>query len=280
MEAVFNELSFLPLALSPDEAKERISIFLDLLKEIRALGIKKLKVTNDFSTKEIADGYSLYNWYGDISIDREERRALATFLQSPNIPDSFTDDMLEDIDSAVLSDCNLIKVDGLLFAGLTNTLCLSFYSDLRWDKLLINIIIERTNRDNEEIVVKHASKKEHVFIYQEWKIGVKTNKPWILETIASEKKDEKNRIPTRNNPLPFCEYSDLLVQEGAGKDPSWTDYQNYISSLNSYERRIPIEDIAAKVARINQFTFNHVLTQRNTTKTKRRIIYESVRGGE
>ena len=279
MQAIFNELSFTPLANSETEAIQRINNFVYMFKELRNLGIRNLKVINEarFLAKDIAPNYKIRNWLdsNDREVDRDLKRAFAASLQSPNIPDSFGDDLLDNIEGASITIHNTSNVEGLLFACLSNNLCVSFSSETFWNSLYIEIHISYEDNNSKKVEVVHAGQTEHITSHQEWRTNAETHKTWILIQKTNEDDDRNPKYPKENNPLPYVEMSNLLAQNNADEDYDWQPFREFIVNLPTNERRQHIEAMAEKVALINQYHYDKKLSRKNSSKGKRRIIYKS-----
>jgi hypothetical protein len=173
LELVLNELSAAPPADDVLRGRERIGLFVDVVRKCASAGFPKiLRVTRSFFQVLLAPGYPVGRWLSDTAVDRDVRLVLRTW--STKAP--YIEDLLENELKAAAGITEFAvdetQVTGLAVAYLLDTIAISFASDVRWATsrvaLRLRGLDDDSNLSEEMVEVKHASAGEHVDGYQGW----------------------------------------------------------------------------------------------------------------
>jgi len=178
MNYTFNELSIKKFDNVYD-AKNVLEKFILTTVKAKEIGFEVLRINetvgNNLYNLELTDNYLICNWLADENVDnvlKEKFRNLFTI--SPLI--SYND--LDELNLYKNSEFKLnfnsenLNVFGLGAAYLLDTLAISFLSDDFWNKneigLLHYYLDNDCNEKIENIVVKHISNTENVYIHKNW----------------------------------------------------------------------------------------------------------------
>ena len=172
-ELVFNELSIIPPAANKYKAREWMSNLVKVVKAASKAGVKRnIRTDEEFSTLNISQNYSIYNWFTDNDADLEERRYLKSLSgKSPLINTLENDDLIHDFlfrESRFAGELAM----GLGLAQLTDNLAISLDSDEKWNAQRLEISIDEMDENGEVTkyldTVNHISKSEHIHEHIPW----------------------------------------------------------------------------------------------------------------
>lgn len=188
MDLVFNELSLTDKPDSEYQAKQLLECLAKTCSVFSNAGFKKLRIESDFWNQLYFNETDINYFLSRIS--RTKQTFLRSFIRPPYIADEF----ISEADNKYAANYyffNGIKITGLAYAYLLNTIAISLCSNNTWDKTEL-IIIEKKKATEDNIIVKHACKSEHYGVHRDWIIE---NQPFVLTktTINSEQKPIKLR---------------------------------------------------------------------------------------
>ena len=128
IEACFNELTMTPLCTSDEEVKERVSVFIQVLKEIKKEGIKKVRYERDFSDIKLKEEYSLHDYCIDKNpTNRNQSNFLYGILRRPYIDEDKEHLIYENDDAKFVSqEGNEYDCIGLYVAHITDSFTIGF----------------------------------------------------------------------------------------------------------------------------------------------------------
>lgn len=139
-EYILNELSTTLLA-NKDEVNLTMSLFVDVLKRSRSIGIKpNVRASKDLKEIELCAGYFVSNWCVDKSVDKERRLYLLGLItKSPLLEGLPKEIEIGKIEVEVRFDG--MQGEGLTIAHLTENPILSFNTNEKWrpDELTVQI---------------------------------------------------------------------------------------------------------------------------------------------
>ncbi len=173
LELVLNELSLHPPG--QDIAAARV-MMVDLVDTIRA-SVKSgcarvLRSHVDINGITLAPSYLVAQWRNDRVVDIEARRYITSLAAKSPLLKDITDKGL--LDAISLSDCicDGKRAAGLGLAWQANNLGVSFNSNERWRKSLLNVRVEWLSEKGEietcDETVRHASLQAHITENDQW----------------------------------------------------------------------------------------------------------------
>lgn len=187
MELFFNEISALYRETDRYGAKERMENLLALCTRARAEGFRSLRTDRQFDSFELAEGYRVWDWYGDPTVSITLKSFFLGFRKFPyETGEERTED---DFLSATyrLNEPDESRYHGAVTAGLAwahiwGTLCISFPANDVWKRSRIRLwqeIMEVVS----VVAVPHASDPAHVAFHHEWISSIR--EPVLVETDLS-----------------------------------------------------------------------------------------------
>jgi len=232
IEMVFNELCLQKPATDIYEARKWMTNFIRTLATATNKGIKRILRTDaNYYSYQIAPNYSFANWLSDKKADLEEKRFFRTIsTKAPFLVDLNGSKYKEYALSSEFFYDNK-KAEGLGVSFLLEALCISLLSDNRWDSHEINLkmkwLYENGKIEEDEILVKHASKKSH--------IGEHIN--WILERQSDNLKNGKDLWERKGDyfsSLIFCETISARLLSLGENSPHFKQIKNKLFELEHY----------------------------------------------
>ena len=178
MRLVFNELSLAFPTSSIENGKDLMKELLLLYRHFVNIGLhKNILIKNNFNGMLLCEDYPIEKWRNDNSVDIELRRLFAGFNDKA--------EFINEVDYMEEFVCEKGKSIGLLVAALTDSIALSFKSDVFWNDNFIKGKVISINYDNlvEELAeAMNASRKDNI--------------SQLIEIIHQKKDDEKCGILT------------------------------------------------------------------------------------
>lgn len=86
IEPCFNELSVEPFCNTAEEVERRVATFIDLLKKIEKLGIKRTRYENSFTDIKLQENYSLLDYCENVK-NPDQRNFLYSHMRRPYMDD-------------------------------------------------------------------------------------------------------------------------------------------------------------------------------------------------
>ena len=131
IEPCFNELSIYPLCTTDENVDKRVVTFIELLKEIKKYGIKRVRYENSFSDIKLKENYSLQDYCNSAFSSKEKSRAQFFYatMRRPYLDEDkeelfYTYDHCEVEVGDERKDCM-----GLYVAAITESFAVGFYSE-------------------------------------------------------------------------------------------------------------------------------------------------------
>ena len=131
IEPCFNELSIFPLCTTDEDMEQRLATFIDLLKEIKKYGIKKVRYESSFLDIKLKENCSLQDYCNKASTSQERTRAafLYSTLRRPYL-DEDKEELFYIYDKCELEDGDERKdCMGMYVAALMKSFAVGFYSE-------------------------------------------------------------------------------------------------------------------------------------------------------
>jgi len=166
MDLVFNEIS---LGDNPENEYQAIYILKNLAETCASLkieGFSKLRVESDFWNSLYFEDNDINTFLSRIS-SRTKSSFLRSFIRKPFIADDFiseADDKFAENDYFYNEN---IKVTGLAYAYLLDTISVSLSINIIWENTEI-VITEESNGIRNNVIAKNASKPEHSAYHKNW----------------------------------------------------------------------------------------------------------------
>lgn len=88
MEIFYNELSNQPLSANSEEAKSRIMTLLATMNSLREYDINIMRTHDGFYAEQLAENYSMANFFGDPTVSWDLKLLLRTVVANPYIEDT------------------------------------------------------------------------------------------------------------------------------------------------------------------------------------------------
>ncbi|GAB0058711.1 hypothetical protein SIID45300_03066 [Candidatus Magnetaquicoccaceae bacterium FCR-1] len=165
MELIFNELSLLPLAVSPENAREKIEQFLKTVRSACQKGVsRQLRTQEEIRNVTLAPEYTWRDWQRDTKVPREQRQYfLGLATRSP---------LLDGLDELRKKEPEFEfhhadqPAFGLGVAYLSHNLAVSLLSEERWDGQWVDLDVKQLGDDSEihpfHTRIPHASRPDHI----------------------------------------------------------------------------------------------------------------------
>jgi len=176
VEMVLNELSHQVLASDIYSARRLLSGLRETMQSATQLGVKRiLRTGKPVYEIELAPDYFVSSWLSDTRVDQVERgflRSIAT--KAPYLQDISTSEIAN---AAELSEFYYQneKADGFRYAYWIEAIAVSFLSNDRWDRSVIdNISVQSLDTDTgqlqqrQAVSVNHASRTDHLARHENW----------------------------------------------------------------------------------------------------------------
>lgn len=175
---IFNELSITPFT-NRHEAKEGLKTFIQTCVKVRELGFKTLHLHENIGNLydlQIAPDYKVSQWLQDSEIDKTLQDQFRSILtKSPLINDYYpiAKEKNELSEFKIKLDDEVKLAEGLGYACLLETLCVSFLSHDLWNSDEINNIEHWYLKDDgsevtKTIAAKHGSRQTHLAKHKSW----------------------------------------------------------------------------------------------------------------
>lgn len=130
IEPCFNELSIYPLCTTDEDMEQRLATFVNLLKEIKKYGIKKVRYESSFHDIKLKENCSLQDYCNQASTSQERDRAsfLYSTLRRPYL-DEDKEELFYIYDNCELEDGDETKnCMGMYVAALMKSFAVGFNS--------------------------------------------------------------------------------------------------------------------------------------------------------
>jgi hypothetical protein len=218
MDFIFNELCFQNTFPETHSAKLSMQNLLQVCKEGRELGMRRLAIRPDFYEQLLLLGYSINDWLNDKTVSRVFKDLLLSIVRQPYIDDS--DIVIQErfISSyAFLNDEKLSEVEGLAIAYLYQTIAISLYSSDDWRVHEISLKFSEFGFEDQVVKVNHASQSDNFEHHKDWiasRIGIKlsvTAFPVIEKEISLRDDHGKNVLLSFSKKLVRSPYVNKVI---------------------------------------------------------------------
>ena len=206
IELILNELSIESPAEDIETARYWMQSFLETVRFATKKTInRQIRTEIDINNTILADEYPLARWRNDDRVDRELRRWFLTLTTKYPAIEDFPE--LKDELSLKEFKCEGKNAGGLGYAFLMEGLAISFQSDYKWERNLINLSFEALGDDLEithrDVQVYHASQPKHIHELN----------AWIDTRIALEIKDGDDLLAQKTLLFPSLIFSERIENE-------------------------------------------------------------------
>jgi len=172
MELFFNEISGYYKESNLYEAKARMANFLDLCKKANMEGFNLVRTNREFDFQELSDGYKISDWYSDATVPKNMKDL---FLGYRKFPYETGDEASENrfikatykLNEPEETNYDGAVIEGLAWAFIRETLCISFPVNTVWRKTSI-CLNEEKGQKNLFVLAFHASQLGHIELHQIW----------------------------------------------------------------------------------------------------------------
>jgi len=164
VDLVFNELSFNPASATVQQAIDKMSSFVDLVKDARLSGCGGLlRVPKNFRFEGLAPDYTVDHWLVDSRVDRDKRSYLgALALKLPyfdGIPGSPAADRFDHSEFLIDGE----RADGFGVSFLIDGIAISLFGEPPWSERFFSIIYRTIDEESGQVVdsevsIRHISK--------------------------------------------------------------------------------------------------------------------------
>lgn len=239
MDFYFNELSLTPLP-NLATANDVFTKFVHCCTGLRKMGMKSLRLSVTFINFEIVEDYFIYDWLKDESRDKEVRQQFKSIAtRSPIIAIDNEDLLKKARQNDVYFDNK--QTLGLSAAFFDKSLALSFPSHPTWINSSISALHVFYDTENQfkqnKVIVRHISLIEHLLAHR----------LWFKRVLPMPEYDF-------SQPLPFSIVSKFMLP---------IDFYQKTVNLNTVECIALYKNWSEKIAIINWYEFNAVITQMN-----------------
>lgn len=166
IEPCFNELSIFPLCTTDEDMDKRLATFVDLLKEIKQYGIKRVRYENSFSDIKLKEDYSLLDYCNKASTseERDRRHFFYATMRRPYL-DEEKEELFYAYDKCELEDGDERKdCMGMYVAAITKSFAVGFNTENQQTSYKLHL---QKNTEIEEVRdILNLTLPEHTHIPQ------------------------------------------------------------------------------------------------------------------
>lgn len=249
IEPVLNELSFYPLCQSDDEVENRLVVFIDLIKELKNLGIRFVRYERSFADIMLKEHYSLedYCFQAKDSKSKNRKDFFYSTFRRPYI-DEDNESLLYENDSCkfVSNDCVEYDTLGLLVAHVTDSFAVGFDAGLfQGGSHKLCTLKLCKNNEVKNVHVCCLTQKDLIFSLKEFillmasqpdlKVPISINKNRLINLPAHHGKDECEEFGKR---LLDCDYVNEILNS-IDFSPSEKNFIHKVGERNILEVRLP-----------------------------------------
>lgn len=249
IEPTLNELSFYPFCQSEDEVERRLTDFIDLIIELKKLGVKFVRYEHSFADIMLKEQYSLqdYCFQAKDSKSRNKRDFLYATLRRPYM-DEEKEPLLYEYDSCCFVDNVNIEHPtlGLLVAHVTASFSVGFNAGLFHgnDHKLCKLKLSKQGEEKESFVYC-LTLKDHIFNFEGF-INLMASQP-DLKVPTSQRKNMTINLPTHHGKNECCEFGKRLLEcdyvnevlNSIDFKPGDTHFIHKVGDKNLLEIRLP-----------------------------------------
>lgn len=266
MDFTINELSLIKLK-SKEDAIKIFMEFSDVASALNSLGFRSIKIWNKsiLNTFQFYDNFSLITWLKQPKYNNDKEKDRSSILKSLITK---KDSIWNEEECTAIQNLPIIGIqykdkqevsEGLKIASLYNTIAISFNTDEFWNTSLLDLIyiVEDDNQNTFEQndCVKHASQIIHIDFHKE---------------ILSNKFLRPDWCPSKEL-FPCLAFSNMFV------DNDWKIFRASIKT-NQQEKEAIIQKYGKIVAERNGYMKDKKISDLNTTKDKKRVVYSAGKG--
>lgn len=156
MEIFYNEISNRPLANNETEARQKVLILLDTLKELRAKDFNIMRTHSGFYADLISSNYSFANFFNDPAINNTLKILLRSITASPFIHDDDSNEADLFIMNGFSTKNHLhedVSPEGLASAYIFNSPTLSLIGEF-WKRQSLLLFISNAENEDQPITVE------------------------------------------------------------------------------------------------------------------------------
>jgi hypothetical protein len=186
MELVFNEISLNDKPVNEYHAISVLENFVRTCSSLKKKGFDKLCVESNFWNSLYFGNIDINNYLSRIS-SQTKKSFLRSFIRKPFIADDFTSVADEKFVENDYFFNNNIRVTGLAYAYLLDTISISLSTEVVWENTEIEIV-EESNGLRKNLTIKNASKSEHSEYHRCW---IEEKKPVQLRMTKIEPANKK-----------------------------------------------------------------------------------------
>ena len=273
MKYTFNELS-LADGLNGITAESDLIQFATICSELFSKGFRLIKFANraEFLMQKLNGGLTIAECLKTIPFEDKKSKLLIQKLKGIVAASSkiWDDELQKMIDS-----CPLVYIDhqaiqitpqGLKIACILDTFCVSLACNGIWDRSIVNALwLEESDQGEtfeQHVCIKHASNTLHIKNHEKW-----------ISILVKKKKLFSDWVPSKEY-FPNLEHSNSLVSDG-----DWNQYhKEFNAAKGKDEKRSVIFKYAYEVAERNNYIYNQIISDLNTSSKHKRVIFHAGKG--
>ena len=146
--------------------------FLDLCKEAKLEGFHLIRTNRNFDQQELSDGYKVWDWYSDPGISKSLKDFFLGYRKHPyETGDEVSENLFMEttykLHEPDEKEYHGSVVEGLAWAFIKESLCISFPVNTVWKKAKICLLEEKALR-NSKVYAHHASQLDHIAFHRDW----------------------------------------------------------------------------------------------------------------
>jgi toxin YoeB len=175
MEVFYNEISNQPFAENQTEARHKIFVLLDTLKELRSKGFNVMRTHRGFYADLLSENYSFSSFFSDPSVSVTLKTLLRSVVVSPFISDDDSYEAEQFVINNFSTENHLhedISPEGLASAYIFNSPTISLLGDSYWQNefLLLNVISTDDNEKQLTIEVPNVFSVKSIYndFFSKW----------------------------------------------------------------------------------------------------------------
>lgn len=144
MQIFFNEISIKPVAITEEDARQKIYNLLETMKKLKDYDFNVLRTHNDFFAEDLGNGYTFSSFINDPNVRQDIKLLLRTLVKNPFIidDDSYEAEMFISREFETMNHLgNRVSPEGLAVAYLNSLPCLSISGHSFWETPLLSLNI-------------------------------------------------------------------------------------------------------------------------------------------
>lgn len=177
-QLIFNELSFKNKVKTEHDAKALMENLISTCKSAYTNEFKNLRMESDAFYAELAEGYSIFSWLRDKTVNRTLKDTFMSIRKSPCLEEDGDEDEREVVEEHYINynyfidqqenlEFHNLKIHGLAISYLYDSLAVSLANNRFWEQCIITLR-KSDSQGSINILTRNISTPLHVNTHKEW----------------------------------------------------------------------------------------------------------------